>query len=86
MTTRPSIHRSGRAATAALAMAVVLAGATAGTAAAKPPALDLDTCATTLAGAGSWPGAMSGAAGVIRLVSDGHDGYLSRSAACQTET
>jgi hypothetical protein len=82
MSARTSIRRQVRMATTALAVTVVLAGTSAGIAAADPPALDDDPCATALARVTSWPGTMTDGDDVVRLVSDAHDSYLSRVGEC----
>ncbi len=75
----------GRAAGVTLAAVAVLLGTTGGVAAADPPALNRNGCATTLAEAGVWPGTMSDGGGSIRLVSDAFDGYLSRHGGCASD-
>jgi hypothetical protein len=82
MSARTSTHRQARTATIALALAVVLAGTSAGIAAADPPALDSDPCTAALARVTSWPGTMSDGEDVVRLVSDAHDSYLSHLGEC----
>jgi hypothetical protein len=71
-------HRA-RSATLALASAVVLVGATSSVAAADPPALNEDPCATVLARAAGWPSTRSDD---TRLVSDGFVTFLSKQAPC----
>ena len=62
-----------------VATAAVLAGATGAVAAADPPALDVETCSTTLARAQSWPGTLTDG---VRLVSDGYVSSLTHQAVC----
>jgi hypothetical protein len=78
MSTR-SPHRV-RSAGVVLASAVVLVAATGSVAAADPPALNQDPCATALFRAVSWPGATSDG---IRLVSDGFVTHLSQLDPCE---
>jgi hypothetical protein len=73
-----SPHRI-RSASAAIASAVVLVAATGSVAAADPPALDQDPCATALFRAASWPGTSSDG---TRLVSDGFVSYLAQQSPC----
>jgi hypothetical protein len=51
-------------------------------AAADPPGLNRDACATVLAAAGLWPGTADVGGSTVRLYSDAYDLYLSRQAAC----
>jgi hypothetical protein len=73
----------GLAASFTVVVAVALVGAGGSAALADPPALDPETCANVLDRAQFFPGTLDGD---VRLVSDGFDSYLSRSAACQTAT
>jgi hypothetical protein len=59
----------------------VLVGTTGSVAAADPPALNDDPCATVLLRAAIWPSTSSDD---IRLVSDGFVTHLSRQAPCDT--
>ena len=83
MSTRPQ-HRI-RSTSAVLAATVVLIGTTGSVAAADPPALDQDSCSTTLAKVTLWPGTMSDGDSEIRLVSDAFDSYLSRQSSCTAD-
>ena len=73
-----------RAATITLATGVLLI-ARSGSAAADPPALDVDDCATTIAAAGRWPGRIGDGHHGYRLVSDAFDSYLSGRPACTAD-
>jgi hypothetical protein len=79
-----SIHRTRTTSTLSLMVvagaAVVATGA--GPAAADPPGLNRDACATVLAAAGLWPGTAEVGGSTVRLYSDAYDLYLSRQAAC----
>lgn len=76
-------HRT-RSAAVTVASALVLLGASGAVAAADPPSLDRDPCATTLARVTIWPGTMSVGDREVRLVSDAFDGYLDRQPSCQS--
>lgn len=78
MSTRSAL-RSTVTALTTVATAAVLVGVTGSFAAADPPALDSETCSTTLARAAAWPGALSAD---THLVSDGFVSYLSRQPVC----
>jgi hypothetical protein len=80
MSTR-SPHRI-RSAGVVLASAVVLVAATGSVAAADPPALNRDSCATALVRAASWPSTSSDD---IRLVSDGFVTHLSQQSPCDSD-
>jgi hypothetical protein len=80
MSTR-SPHRV-RSAGVVLASAVVLVAATGSVAAADPPALNQNSCATALFRAANWPGTSSDG---VRLVSDGFVTHLSQQAPCQED-
>ena len=49
---------------------------------ADPPALNRDDCTSALARAASWPGRLDDG---TRLISDGYDGYVSRSEDCAAD-
>ena len=81
-----SIRMSSTRRTAFVTLAAAaLVGATTSVAAADPPALNQDSCSTTLARAAIWPGTMSDGDSEIRLVSDAFDSYLSRQSPCTTD-
>ncbi len=85
MSTRLLSSPRSRTAAITLATTAVLTGALGGVAAADPPALDRDPCATTIAAAGVWPGTVGEGRHAQRLVSDAFDTYLSRQPECAPE-
>jgi hypothetical protein len=60
-----------------------LVGVGGSTATAKPPPLDLRTCAEALDRAQAWPSRLDDE---VRFRSDGFDSYLGRHPSCQPET
>jgi hypothetical protein len=77
-TIRSTIRRTTTVAVA-LATATGLAWGGATSAAADPPALNVDPCAQELAKAAEWPGTDSDG---FRFFSDAYDSYLGRQPAC----
>jgi hypothetical protein len=79
-----STHRTWTTATVSLTLvgSAALLGTGANPAAADPPGLNRDACATVLARAAHWPGTATVGGSTVRLYSDAYDLYLSRQAAC----
>jgi len=78
--------RPASAVTLTVLTAAALACAGASPAAADPPALDRDPCATVLSRAAVWPGTMTVGGRTVRLHSDAYDSWLSRQAPCAPPT
>ena len=83
MSIRRSSSRGALAAGVTVASVILLTDASTAVAAADPPALNYETCATTLDRVQVWPGVVS-AAPDVRLVSDSFDSYVYRQPRCRT--
>jgi len=79
---RSPIRTPGLAASFTVVVTAALIAAGGSVATADPPALDQESCTTSLARAQVWPGTLTDG---VRLVSDGFGSYLSRNPVCQAQ-